>query len=117
VNTVRFPFLILLAAFIAIAGCSTKTPDPLTAWHFSFDQDPAKINKAIQDDYQTYIQKLPPEEKNYVGGTSLFEDGTGQIAVRIETNERNECWYHVLIYDKKGKRIKVIKYYNGKYMS
>jgi hypothetical protein len=106
-----------LAAFIEVAGCSTKTPDPLAAWHFSFSQDPGKINKAIQDDYRAYIQKLPPEEKNYIGVVSLFEDGTGQLAIRIETNERNESWYHVLIYDKEGKRVKIIKYFSGRYMS
>jgi hypothetical protein len=118
-NTARFP--ILFAALLLFAGCSCSapkpTPDPLTGFHFS-SLDNLHSTKAIMDDYQNYIQKLPPNESGpYFGPVFYFEDGTGQHAIRIETNENNERWYHVLIYNKENKRIKLIKYCEGRIQS
>ena len=118
-KVVRFTFCILLAAIVWGTGCSTPkpTPDPLVGWNFCFSQDPDKLDKAIRDDYQDYIQKLPSKEKKYVGVVNIFEDGTGQHAVKIEINLNGTEWSHVLTYDKNDKRIKVIKYVSGHYRS
>jgi hypothetical protein len=116
-KTIRFIFL--LAAFVLVAGCvdSKPTRDPLAGFHTG-DFRTLDANKAITDDYKSYIQKLSPEERKYMGPYEFFEDATGQHAVRIETDiNGNQAWYHILIYDKDSKRIKVIKYYKGKYMS
>jgi hypothetical protein len=112
-------FWFALALSIAlISGCSCSAPkpipDPLASWKLDFKQP----DQAVAKDYQDYIHKLPPNESGYyLGPVFFYEDGTGQHAFRIETNENNECWYHVLIYDKENKRIKTIKYYSGRYMS
>ena len=86
-------------------------------WHFCFSQDPNKLDKAIAANYQDYIQKLPSEERNYVGTIHLFEDGAGRHAVKIEIGLNGTWWEHVLIYDKNNKRIKTIKYSSGGYRS
>jgi Protein of unknown function (DUF1375) len=89
-------------------------PDPLAGWKCDFE---AKPDREIVDDYQNYIQALPPEQKKafimsyYM--VQLFEDGSGVHAMRIKIalNSKTE-WKHVLIYDKSNKRIKVLKYEN-----
>ena len=117
-NIIRLPIWILLAALLGgCGGCQTKTPDPLAGWKVLFSRDYEKFDKAITDDYQDYIQKLPPKERNGVGPISYFEDGTGQHAVRIEIAINGTDWAHVLIYDKNNKRIKVIKFVSGHYRS
>ena len=113
-TVIRFPIWILLAAFVLTAGCATTTPDPLAGWHF---YSRTKVSQVITDDYQDYIQKLPPKKRNYVGDISFFEDGTGQHAVSIEINLNGTEWKHVLIYDKEDKRIKAMKYVSGHYRS
>ncbi|HXE41952.1 MAG TPA: hypothetical protein VN516_02920 [Candidatus Baltobacteraceae bacterium] len=116
---IQLIFCSLLTMFLCGFGCSSSkpTPDPLAGWHFCFSQDPKDLGKIILADYQDYIQKLPPEEKKFVGTTHTFEDGTGQHAVRIEIGLNGTWWEHVLIYDKDNKRIKLIKYTNGRYAS
>jgi len=108
-------FLMLVTMLLMGFGCNTSkpTPDPLTGFHFCFDQDPHKLNKTIQDDYQDYIRKLPPEEKTFATYDNDFEDGTGQHAVLITVGLNGTNWRHVLIYDKNDKRIKTIKYVSG----
>jgi len=108
--------LVLLAASIWICGCATSTPDPLIGFHFS-SLNKLHSNKAITDDYQDYIQKLPTKEKKYAYLDLFFEDGTGQHAVKIEIPLNGTWWWHVLIYDKDNKRIKTIKYSPGGYRS
>src|SRR5271170_2561455 len=98
----------LFAAIIWSAGCAT--PDPLAGFHFCSSQDPHKLDKAIQDDYQNYIQKLPPEERRLATYDNDFEDGTGQHAILITVGIHDTNYRHVLIYDKNNKRIKKIKY-------
>jgi hypothetical protein len=114
-NITRFTFCILLAALICGTGCAT--PDPLKGWHLCFSQDPKYLGEAIVADYQDYIQKLPPKEKNFAYYEHDFEDGAGQHAVRIEIPLNGTWWEHVLIYDKNNKRIKTIKYSSGGYRS
>jgi hypothetical protein len=108
---------ILFAAVGLLAGCSSKpTPDPLTSFHFS-SLNNLHSNKAIMDDYQDYIQKLPKPDGSFVGSVDFFEDGTGQHAVQIYQGINGTWWIHDLIYDKDNKRIKSIKYKNGGYRS
>ncbi|MBW8864221.1 MAG: hypothetical protein JF609_04715 [Verrucomicrobia bacterium] len=114
-STIRFIFL--LAALVLIAGCMKPTQDPLSGFHAS-DLQNLDSNKTITDDYKNYIQKLSPKENQYMGPILYFEDGTRRHAVRIETDiGGKDCWYHILVYDKDDKRIKAIKYYNGRYQS
>jgi hypothetical protein len=90
----------------------------LAGFHFS-SLNNLHSNKVITDDYQDYIQKLPPTESKFVGPIGFSEDGTGRHAVSVEIFEanKNSSWQHVLIYDKENKRIKVIKYGHRKYQS
>jgi len=103
---------ILVAALFWTAGCTTQEANPLAGWKLCFSQDPKNLGPAIMADYQDFIQKLPPKERDYAGIMNTFEDGTGQHAVRIlvSSNHTNAAWYYALIYDKENKRIKVIKY-------
>ena len=115
----RLVFCFLFAILVCGFGCTSSkpTPDPLTGFHVS-DLQNLDSNKAITDDYKGYIQKLSPEEKRYVGVYGFYEDGTGQHAVKIETDiDGKDCWYHILFYDKDNKRVKVVKYFNGRYQS
>ena len=113
---IRFPFWFLVLALIWTDGCATKPiPDPLAGWKSCFSQDPNKLDKAITDDYQKYIQELPPEERRFIGKTEFFEDELGQYAVRLEIALNGTDWAHVLIYGKDKKRIKAIKYASGHY--
>ena len=104
--------------FLCGFGCSSPKPipDPLTGFHVS-SLGNLDSNKTITDDYKDYLQKLPPEDRKYIGPMTFFEDGTGQHAVEIEEALNGTWWYHVLIYDKDNKRIKTIKYSPGKYAS
>jgi hypothetical protein len=109
-----FGFVLALCMMV-ISGCSCSTskPDPLAGWKAVVSQDP---NSMISKDYQDYIQKLPPEERNYVGPVFYFEDGTGQHAVTFEVDKYGkDSWDHYLFYDKNNKRIKVEKIHRGRY--
>ncbi|HEX3856071.1 MAG TPA: hypothetical protein VHY30_02105 [Verrucomicrobiae bacterium] len=109
---------IFLAVFIGVVGCATQEPNPLAGWHFS-SLDNLHSNKAIMDDFQDYIQKLPPKERNYVGSVFYFEDGTGQHAIDVEifVKGQNASWHYAIIYDKENKRVKAIKYGYSRYQS
>jgi|SRR5579859_948384 len=107
---------VLLAIILCGAGCATTVPDPLAGWHFS-GLDNLDSNKAIVDDYQDYIRKLPSRQKGFVGSVGFFEDGAGQHAVGIQMGVNGTWWNHILIYDKENKRIKVVVYRNGGYRS
>jgi hypothetical protein len=113
---IRLTFCILLAVTVWTAGC-VSTTDPLTGWKPLFGRDYEKVDKAIMNDYQDYIQKLPDEERKSVGPIFLFEDGAGQHAAEFKLGVNGTVWEHVLIYDKDNKRVKTIKYSNGDYRS
>jgi hypothetical protein len=109
-------FLVILAAIFYTVGCVEiiHHPDPLAGWEYDLDDQP---DKAIVADYQKYIRKLPPNERN-LGQIWFFKkDGTSQHAIRIEIPLNGVWWYHVLIYDKDDKRIEAIKYASGQYRS
>ncbi|MFO1511521.1 MAG: hypothetical protein U1F83_01175 [Verrucomicrobiota bacterium] len=100
------------------SGClSPKVhSDPLAGWQFS-SLNNLNSNKAITDDYHSYIQQLSPEERKSAGPMEYFEDGTGQHAVLIWIGVKNKVWKHILIYDPAGIRIRAIKYLSGHYHS
>ena len=112
-----FLFAAILSAMI-ISGCgcsaSKPSPDPLAGFHFS-SLDNLHSNKLINDDFQDYLQKLPPEEKKYTGTANFLEDSTGRHAIVIEIDLKPNAWNHVLIYDSDNHRIKVIKYIDHKF--
>jgi hypothetical protein len=115
INRLIFP--LLLAAIVWTNGCATQKPDPLAGFHVS-SLGNLDSNKAINDDYHAYINQLSPKETKYMGPTFYYEDGTGQHAVRIETDiNGTDCWYHILFYDKENRRTKVAKYFYGHYTS
>jgi hypothetical protein len=118
-NTGRFTPCVLLMASMCVVGCTSLThhSDPLAGWHWTFSQDPAKLDRTIVDDYQDYIQQLPARERKHVGDIFFFEDGTGQHAVRISILLNGTEWAHILIYDKDGKRIRASKHRAGRYRS
>jgi len=107
----------LLATFVFAVGCAAPTPapNPLAGFSACFSQDPNNLDKAISDDYNAYVQNLPAKERKHVGPIQLFEDRTGQHAVRIEIALNGTDWAHVLIYDKENKRVKAIKFISGHY--
>jgi hypothetical protein len=115
----RFSSCVLLAVCLWIVGCSTPEPiaDPLTGWKFCYRDNPARSNKAIEDDCQDYIKTLAPEKRSFTSTIEMYEDGTGQHAVKIRRGVNGTWWEHVLIYDRDNKRIKVYKFPNGGYRS
>jgi len=113
----RYISCVLLAALVWTIGCA-RTANPLAGWKPCSSDDPVCSNQTIKDDYQDYIQKLPPKEKVFFqGGISFYEDGAGRHAVKIETPYYGVWREHALIYDKDDRRIKVITYSGGKYRS
>ena len=114
----------LLAAVLWTAGCATNS-NPIEGWTFrpfpGFEMPPYghntnHLNKAITDDYQTFIA----QNKLYAAAiTGFYEDGTGQHAVQFEAfpPNQNASWQYVLVYDNKNKRIKAVKYGRIRYQS
>ena len=116
----HFSSCILLAVCLWIVGCSTPKPvvDPLTGWKYCYSDDPARSNKTIENDYQDYIKTLAPEKRSFTSSVvKMYEDGTGQHAVKIMRGVNGTWWEHILIYDRDNNRIKVYKYPNGGYRS
>lgn len=113
----KFASLIVSGVMLLfVAGCQvhTPTPDPLAGWHF---YSRTKVSQAITADYKSYIDQLPNKERKYVCDVSFFENDYGQHAVAIEVALSGVWVEHVLIYDKDDKRVKTIKYGNGRYSS
>jgi hypothetical protein len=105
---IRIIFTVLLAAFVfAISGCITSQhPDPLAGWQVDFNEQP---NQTIVNDYQNYIQQLPPDKRRIATVDDWLKDGTGQHAIKIRVGLNGTVWEYVLIYDKNNKRIMTTK--------
>jgi hypothetical protein len=113
----RFTFCVLLAASILTVGCVSKVaPNPLAGWQIVHNHDP---DPTIVKDWQDYIQKLPPNDRIYVGPVFYFEDGTGQHAVDVDVSIKgqNAIWHYAFFYDKGNQRVKVLKYGYARYQS
>ena len=120
-NAIRLTcFTLVITAFLG-DGCGTPkpAPNPLEGWHVRRPSFALPKDKVIEDDYNVYIQALPPEERQYVDKNSVWflEDSTGQTAVQIKIPLHGTWWIHALIYDKDNKRIKTVKYKAGQYRS
>jgi hypothetical protein len=91
----------------------------LAGWKVLLNRDSDTISQAIRDDYRGYIQEELIPKHYFIDENDiwLYEDGTGQHAVRIDIPINGTYWEHVLIYDKNNKRIKVMKYIGGSYRS
>jgi len=109
---IQFIFCFLLAMFLCGFGCSSSkpTPDPLAGWQLEFKEQP---NQATVNDYQNYIQQLPPQERQLATVDEWLKDETGRHAILITVGLNFTNWRHVLIYDKDNKRTKTIKYADG----
>lgn len=113
--------LIALVTLVCALGCGTARhkPSPLDGWHIRKPSFALPGDKMIVDDYNAYIQNLPPGEKRYVDENSIWflEDSSGQTAVEIKIPLDGTWWVHALIYDKDKTRIKAVKYRAGRYRS
>jgi hypothetical protein len=70
------------------------------------------LDKAIKDDYQSYLGKDEPGY--YTREVLFYEDGTGQHAIRVQIYTRDrDSFYYIFIYGKSNVRLKVMKYYHG----
>ena len=112
--------LVLTLFALTIFGCSCSaqkpTPDPLAGWQEEYLPEPS--DQILEKDYHDYIRNLPPGEQEFIGPVFFFKDGTGQHAAQIEVDiGGKDCWHHILFYDKENKRIKVVKYFYGRYVS
>jgi hypothetical protein len=119
INNLALIFLMLATMFVLGFGCNTSkpAPDPLAGFHFS-SLNNLNSNKAITDDYQNYIQNLPPQGKKVTGPVLFFEDGTGQHGISVEVFiGGTTSWTYIFIYDKEDKRTQAIKYRYNKYQS
>jgi hypothetical protein len=112
--------LVLALCVMVISGCSCSAPkpaaDPLAGWQKNYTTQPS--DQIIEKDYQDYIRNPSTDEQKFTGPVLYYHNGTGQRAVQIEIDiDGKDCWYHILFYDKDNKRIKVIKYFYGRYRS
>jgi len=92
-------------------------PNPIAGWKFCYSDNPIRSNRAILDDYKEYISTLSQKQQESIGSIDIYEDMAGQHAVRIIIPLDGTYLAHILIYDKNNKRIEVIKYVAGYYMS
>jgi hypothetical protein len=117
-KTIRLKFLVLMFAVSSIVGCGTPKPppNPLANWHRA-DLAILHSNAAITQDYQDYIQNLPPKERGFVGSVEFFTDGTGQHAVEIGVGVDGRWWRHILIYNHANERTRVMVDKTGWYSS
>jgi hypothetical protein len=112
---------VLVAIIFLAAGCITRSldPNPLVGWNERPSQDPEKVDSAIRNDYQDYIQKLPAGERDHVLGSNInfLQDGTGRHAVRLSIPLSGRWWQHILIYDQRNRRVQTVKRFFGHYQS
>ena len=131
-------FILLVAAFVFVAGCESTTNPLAAGWksvapigckggEMSATIDTLPGYKAISDDVQVFVNKLPIRKDPFgfgdrrycywIQAVTLFEDSTGQHAVKIEIPLDGTYQNYVLIYDKSNARIKTIRFASGHYAS
>ncbi len=136
--------LCFLASFMVVlsVGCDHQTEstvDPINGWKYvdkiefecrEMDAVIAELPayKAITDDVQRYVNQLPVHkggssdgsddrrETLWISFITLYEDGTGQHAVKIEIPVDGTYQNYVIIYDRNNTRIKAMKFASGHYM-
>ena len=125
---------ILLATLLAVGCVAPKpTPDPLAGWKsvgkvgykpgkMSAEISPLPGFKEISDDAQNFVNNLPVD-KDYparrwcywIQDLGFYEDGTGQHAVGFRIPHDGTWWRYALIYDQNNKRVKAVRYVEGRY--
>ena len=113
--------LVLIVFFVS--GCATGRY-PLEEWKVTRKTpEGCPFDKAICDDYKRYLERLSREQKALLSDWDLefYEDGNGRHAVMIRNVRKvgwvfNYTYNHILIYNKRNKRTKVIRYRTGTYM-
>jgi len=73
----------------------------------------SRLDKAIKDDYQSYLKKHEPAY--FERDTSFYEDKTGRHAVKVQIGRSGYYRVYIFWYDKNNVRAKVIWYANGGY--
>jgi hypothetical protein len=111
------------ALSLLVTGClHIKPRDPLPVsqgWKsLELGREIRTVPKAVIEDSQAYIQRLPKSERSQVTlvetAIKYFGNTNGQHAVFFEIGKPalfgEIIWAHVLIYDQNNKRVKVMKY-------
>jgi hypothetical protein len=115
----RLSVLLLLAALLSAGGCGPRS-DPLKGWKKWGAGGSYHLDKAIMEDFRAYVESLPSPERE-IGKAAddyLFcEDGTGKHAIELDVSHDGKHWKHVVIYDTNNRRVKVIRYWSGRYSS
>lgn len=126
---------LFLATLCLVAGCE-NTVDPLVGWKwvapvgYKVGEMRAVIDtipgyKAISDNVQDFVNKLPISYSKYgnrrycywIADVTMYEDGTGRHAVKIEIPLDGTRHNYVLVYDKSNVRMKVIRFSSGHFSS
>lgn len=104
-----------LLLLLYVPGCALyrQPPDPLAEWHIYG----GGIPQPITEDYQKYIGALPERERQFINGETFYKDDAGRFAVKIQIPVYGTWKVHVLIYDNANRRVKVLRYNGGHYMS
>ena len=109
--------LALCAAVILGCGCNILNinRDPLAGWKRVDGPD----DPVMMKDCKNFIDQFKPHGQRPSGVEGFYENDAGQYALNVEIFKyhSNASWMYLLIYDKDGKRIKVIKYGYGAYHS
>jgi hypothetical protein len=113
---------LLILCLLGATACTPRTPhsDPMASWKALGTFSNMGVPETIKQDANAYFQTLPAIESNesqHGDAITYWEDGTGQHAVVLATPHNGEHWHHAIIYNRDNKRLKVIKYSTGSYMS
>jgi hypothetical protein len=132
-------FVGAIAAMVGLSGCESfaSHTNPIVGWkpvaevvckdrEMSAEISPIPGYKAISDDVQDYVNKLPVDHGHrwdpsprrwcyWIMEMGFYEDGTGQHAVGFQIPHDGTYWGYVLIYDKHNKRVKAVRYVQGHY--
>jgi hypothetical protein len=114
--------LVALMVFL-LSGCATGRT-ALEEWKVSRKTpEGCPFAKAICEDYKRYLERLSGKQKTLLSDWDLefYEDGNGRHAVMIRNVRKvgwvfNYTYNHILIYNKRNKRTKVMRYRTGTYM-
>jgi uncharacterized protein YceK len=113
---IDMPFSAVADTLLLPVDLWPETQDPLkTGWTYyplpdsrsaRHEQNTNHLDQAIVDDYKNYIAKEHLFPESNVAG--FYVDAKGRCAVKFEAYGDHETASHVLIYDNKNKRVKVV---------
>ena len=111
--------LFLIVAVLSIAACTFHS-DPMKGWTPLGSFSNTEVPETIKQDARAFFQTLPKVERicsDQSYDVSYYEDGAGQHAVVLQTSHDGEHWHYALVYGPNNRRIKLLKYSTGSYMS